>query len=47
MTDQPEPTVTAPEFIRGQALRDAAAWLESIGETDAAYLLRTCDVPSA
>lgn len=46
MNDQPTPESTT-ESIRGQALRDAANWLESVGETDAAYLLRTCDVPSA
>lgn len=32
---------------RTTGLQDAAAWLRSVGETGAAYLLGTCDVPSS
>lgn len=35
------------DAIRTEALREAADWLASVGETNAAYLLRTCDVPTA
>lgn len=39
--------LTSPEVaaeLRKDAITDAADWLEGIGETGAAYLLRTCDV---
>ncbi|HLL34239.1 MAG TPA: hypothetical protein VK545_10175 [Streptomyces sp.] len=39
--------LTCPEAaadIHASAIDTAAAWLESVGETAAAYLLRTCDV---
>ncbi|MFM9637646.1 hypothetical protein [Streptomyces turgidiscabies] len=32
--------------VRSGALRDAADWLAEVGEDDAAYLLRTVDVPT-
>ncbi|MFD5814375.1 hypothetical protein [Streptomyces sp. NPDC127038] len=33
--------------IRARGIADAAAWLHETGETNAAYLLRTVDVPAA
>lgn len=32
-------------LVRSNTLREAADWLAEVGERNAAYLLRTCDVP--
>jgi hypothetical protein len=33
--------------LRAEHLNEAADWLASVGEKNAAYLLRTCDVPAS
>ena len=33
------------DAYRAEVLNEAAEWLHSVGEREAAYLLRTCDVP--
>ncbi|MEW1719809.1 hypothetical protein [Streptomyces sp. NPDC093109] len=40
-------TVRETTDTRTAVLAQAADWLDSLGETDAAYLLRTCDVPTS
>jgi hypothetical protein len=31
---------------RAEVLAEASSWLDTVGEREAAYLLRTCDVPA-
>ena len=38
---------TPPAEIRRAALLDTEAWLRSVGEVNAAYLISTCDIPGS